>query len=102
MRYAKPQTLVEFIRRFNCQSNLEKTLVLGYWCEIKLGQPGFTRDDILAKYREAKEQPPKNIGRDLGLLVSRGLLLESGQPAEMYELTNTGIHEVEQKLSGQS
>jgi len=29
-------------------------------------------------------------------------LLESGQPAEMYELTNTGIHEVEQKLSGQS
>jgi len=102
VRYAKPQTLVEFIRRFNCQSNLEKTLVLGYWCEIKLGQPGFTRDDILAKYREAKEQPPKNIGRDLGLLVSRGLLLESGQPAEMYELTNTGIHEVEQKLSGQS
>jgi hypothetical protein len=101
-RNSKPQTLVEFIKQFKFQSNLEKTLVLGYWCEMKLRQPGFNRDDILAKYKEAKEQAPKNIGRDLGILVSKGFLLQDNQSLEIYELTNTGIHEIEQKLSGQN
>jgi polyhydroxyalkanoate synthesis regulator phasin len=101
-RSIKPQTLNEFIRQFKFQSNLEKTLVLGYWCELKLQQQGFTVEDILAKYKEAKEQAPKNIRRDLSSLVSKSFLLQDNQSSEVYELTNTGIREVEQKLLGQS
>lgn len=102
LRNAKPQTLIEFMRQFKFQNNLEKTLALGYWCEVRLLQSGFTRDDIRVKYKEAKEPEPSNIGRDLGNLVSKGLLLQSSQPSEVYELTNTGLREIEQKLSGQS
>ncbi len=101
-RNTKPQTLIEFMRQFKFQNNLEKTLALGYWCEVRLRQPGFTRDDIRIKYKEAKELEPSNIGRDLGSLVSKGFLLQSNQPLEVYELTNTGLREIEQKLSGQS
>jgi hypothetical protein len=100
-RYVKPQTLNEFFRQFKLQTHLEKILVLGYWCEIKQGQPHFTSDDILAKYKEVKEPPPANVRRDLGNLVAKGLLLSVGKSGEgvlTYELTNTGIKEVESKL----
>jgi len=107
LRNVKPQTLNEFFLQFKFQTNLEKTLVLGYWCEIKLQQPGFTSEDIQIKYKEAKESKettPKNIPRDLSSLVSKGFLLQNSKSPDgalAYELTNTGIHEVEQKLLSQ-
>lgn len=107
IRTVKPQTLNEFFLQFKFQTNLEKTLVLGYWCEIKLQQLGFTSDDIQSKYKEAKESKestPKNIPRDLSSLVSKGFLLQNSKSPDgalAYELTNTGIHEVEQRLLSQ-
>src|SRR6266699_917060 len=89
-RHIKPQSLNEFFRQFKFQTNLEKTLVLGYWCEMRQGQGSFTSDDILAKYKEAKEPAPANIRRDLGNLVGKGFLLSSGKSGEgvlAYELT---------------
>src|SRR5579875_3482370 len=33
---SKPETLAEFYRQFgNLQTNLDKILVLGYWCEVR-------------------------------------------------------------------
>ncbi len=103
VRNIKPQTLNEFFRQFKLQTHLEKILVLGYWCEIKQGQPHFSADDIISRYKEVKEPPPANIRRDLGNLVAKGFLLSDGKSADgisTYELTNTGIKEVETKLSG--
>lgn len=99
-RNIKPQTLNEFVRQFKLQTHLERILVLGYWCEIRQGQPSFTPDDILAKYREIREQPPANLRRDLGSLQGKGLLLSAGKSEEglSYALTNTGIKEVESKM----
>ncbi len=100
-RYIKPQTLNEFYRQFKLQTHLDKILVLGYWCEIKQGQPHFTSDDILTRYKEIKEPAPANIRRDLGSLVAKGLLLSDGRSGDgvlTYELTNTGIKEVESKI----
>jgi hypothetical protein len=99
---AKPQTLGEFFRQFvGLQTNLDKILVFGY-CEIKQGQPHFTVEDILAKYKEARETPPANPGRDLRNLVSKGLLLPPGKSDDggsTYALSNSGIKEVESKMS---
>ncbi len=100
-RNVKPQTLNEFFRQFKFQTNLEKTLVLGYWWEVKLGHHHFTPDDIVAKYKEAKEPAPANIRRDLSNLVGKGFLLSSGKSEDgvlAYELTNSGINEVESKI----
>jgi len=100
-RIVKPQTLNEFFRQYKVQTHLDKILVLGYWCEVKQGQTHFTSEDVLAKYKEVKEPQPANIRRDLGSLVAKGLLLVDGKSAEgasAYELTNTGINEVETKL----
>ena len=99
-RNLKPQTIVEFIKQFKFQNNLEKILALGYWCEIRLRQSGFTKEDIAEKYKETKEAPPKNIGRDLRSLVSKGFLMQDNK-SEIHELTSTGIREIEQQLSGQ-
>lgn len=94
------QTLNEFFRRLGLQSHQEKILALGYWCEIKQGQPSFTADDVLSSYRKVREVPPANIHRDLGALISKGLLLSMGKSengSSAYALTNTGIERVETK-----
>ena len=101
-RTTKPQTLAEFFKQFvGLQTNLDKMLVLGYWCEIKLGQPHFTMEDIQAKYKEIREASPANITRDLNTLKSKGFLLppEKSDDGVTYALSNSGIKEVESKMS---
>jgi hypothetical protein len=102
-RVVKPQTLGEFFKQFvGLQTNLDKILVFGYWCEIKQNQSHFTSEDVLAKYKEARETPPANIGRDLRTLVSKGFLLPPGKSDDgtpTYALSNSGIKEVESKMS---
>lgn len=101
-RAVKPETLGEFVRQFvSLQTHLDKILVFGYWCEIKQNQAHFTSEDILAKYKEARETPPANIRRDLNTLVSRGLLLPPGKSDDgtlTYALSRSGIKEVESKM----
>lgn len=102
---SKPQTLNEFYRQFKFQTNLDRILVFGYWCEVKQGKTPFTIEDILAKHKEAKQPPPANIRRDIGSLVSKGFFMEAGKSEDgalAYELTRTGIEEVEAKLSQSS
>ncbi len=101
-RVVKPQTLGEFFKQFvGLQTNLDKILVFGYWCEIKQQQPHFTSEDILVKYKEARETPPANVGRDIRTLVSKGFLLPPGKSddgTQTYALSNSGIKEVESKM----
>lgn len=101
-KISKPQTLNEFYRQFKFQTNLDRILVFGYWCEVKQGKTPFTIEDILAKHKEAKQPSPANIRRDIGKVVSKGFFMEAGRSEEgalAYELTRTGIEEVEAKLS---
>lgn len=101
-RAVKPQTLNEFFKQFKLQTHLDKILVFGYWCEVRQGQPHFTSDDILVKYKEAKEPAPANIRRDISSLLGKGFLLSDGKSEDgtlAYELTNTGTREVESKMS---
>ena len=97
-RAEKPEALGEFYNQFNLQTNLDKILVLGYWCEIRQNQSHFTFEE----FKEVKVTPPANISRDLGSLVSRGLLLppeklEDGTQA--YVLSRSGVKEVESKMT---
>ena len=98
-RTDKPQTLGEFFRQFKLQTNLDKILVLGYWCEVIQKQPSFALEDIVAKYKEIKEPAPANMRRDLNSLVSKGLFLFDDKSEQTYALTNTGINEVELKMT---
>ena len=98
----KPETLAEFFKQFaSLQTNLDKMLVIGYWCEIKQRQPHFTIEDIQAKYKEVREPAPANITRDLNTLKSKGFLLppEKSDDGVTYALSNSGIKEVESKMS---
>jgi hypothetical protein len=99
---AKPQTLNEFYRQFKLNTNLDRILAFGYWCEVRQGLPHFTSEDVLVKYKEAKQPQPANIRRDIGSLVSKGFFMEAGRSEDgalAYELTATGIDEVESKWS---
>lgn len=103
-KLTKPQTFAEFFKQFTgLQTNLDKMLVIGYWFERKQNQPHFTIEDIQAKYKnEIKEAAPANIKRDLEKLRSKGLLMppeKSDNGTLAYSLSNSGIKEVESKMS---
>ena len=102
IRAEKPETLAEFYNQFSLQTNLDKILVLGYWCEIRQNQQHFTFEDIKVRFKEIKENAPTNMNRDLGSLVSKGLLLppekfEDG--TQGYALSRSGVKEVESKMA---
>lgn len=65
------------------------------------GQPHFTIDDIKTMYKEIKETEPRLIKRDLGTLQAKGFLLppEKSDEGPTYELSRSGIKEVESKMS---
>jgi hypothetical protein len=93
--------LNESYRQFKLQTNLDKILIFGYWSERRQEQPHFTSEDILAKYKETKQPAPANVRRDIGILVSKGFFMDAGRSEDgtlAYELTATGIEEVEAKL----
>lgn len=99
-RLMKPESLNEFYRKFKPQNNLDKILLFGYWCEIKQQQDSFTPEDILSKFKEAKEPAPANVRRDIGSLVSKGWFLASNSYSNVaYSMSNSGIQQVENRLS---
>ena len=100
-RALKPESLGEFFGQFKFQTNLDKILILAYWSEVRQGQPSFTSEEILAKFKDVKEQQPGYIERDMKSLVKKKFLLENGKSDNKvaYSLTNTGIREVETRLS---
>ncbi len=97
----KAQNLAEFFKQFSgIQTNLDKILVMAYWCETKLGQSHFTIEDIEAKYEEIRQLGPAKLKRDLESLIRKSFLMppkkENGQL--VYTLSSSGIEEVKSKM----
>jgi hypothetical protein len=97
-RLMKPESFNEFYRKYKPQSNLEKILLFGYWFEMKQQQESFTQEDILGKFKEAKEPNPANLKRDILSLVTKGWFLTDKSQPGVYSLSNSGIQQVESKL----
>lgn len=104
-RYEKEQTLNEFFRQFkSLPTHADKILVLAYWLELRQGQPNFTVEEMVAKYKEVRENPPANVKRDITNVAVKGYLRQdkNAEGAVVFSLTNSGIREVESKMVGES
>lgn len=69
------------------QKNPEKIVALAAYL-LRDGLDTFKPDDVKATFRRARETPPANFTRDLGLAIAAGLIVEDKDVAGEYYLTN--------------
>jgi hypothetical protein len=91
------KSLGEFLTESGASSSYEKITAIGAYLQVFKGQEVFTKDDVVAGYRGAREVLPKNLGRDIGRAVELRLIdLDSDGK---YYVTNTGTKAVESSFS---
>ncbi|HVP23485.1 MAG TPA: hypothetical protein VMS77_06185 [Conexivisphaerales archaeon] len=97
----KGLSIREFILQKQAKTDIDRTLVVGYYLESNREVSPFNVDDLEKGFREAKEVVPKNIHLAVIGCVSKGYIMEaeekkSGKKA--WTLTNSGIGYVDNGL----
>ncbi len=99
---SKKLSIREFIDNFKPGNNIEKVLAIAYYKEIMQGIKLFTVKDLESGFKEAKEQAPENVNLPILNNVQKGFLMETeiaGSKLKTWELTNSGIKTVNEKIS---
>ena len=87
-------SLREFLTEVDPKTHNERIVAIGHYLHEQKSQDAFSKDDIEAGYKSAREKLPKNLSRDLGRTVAAGLIDEADGNATFY-VTNTGAKAVE-------
>ncbi len=88
------KSLREFLIETAPTTNNERIATIGFFLHEHKSKETFSKDDIEAGFRSAREQLPKNLRRDLGRAVGAGWIEEVGQKGH-YHVTNTGAKAVQ-------
>ena len=92
----KKLSAAEFLRKVGHKNQTDRGLVLGYYLERMSSKPSFTTSE-LGELGIQTKQPFTNISDIVSRLVSRGLMMSSGEKdgQRAYALTASGEEYVE-------
>jgi hypothetical protein len=92
-------SLREFLQEAGAKRYPDKIVAIGHYLEEIEANPGFTKDDIKARFRTAGEPPPGNFPRDFSAAVGLGWIAEDPtNPGQLY-VTRSGREAIEQGFS---
>ena len=94
----KELSIKEFILLKKPNSDVQKTLAIGYYLEKLQGFSSFTVQDLENSFRRAKEQVPQNIQDKIQKNVRKGHMDEATEKKDnkkAYILTSSGERAVE-------
>jgi hypothetical protein len=93
----------EFIRKIAPKTQVDRGLALSYYLEQYSSLDSFTTAELADLCKKAKQPAFTNISDVVGQLVSRGLLMGSGDKdgKRAYSLTTSGEEQVEALLNKQ-
>ena len=94
----KPISLKEFMLSKKPTSDVQKTLIIGYFLEKYEGFQCFNAQDIENGFRNCKEPVPNNINLCVIRNIEKGFMMESKEKKEetkSWILTNSGERAVE-------
>ncbi len=100
-RKEKPLSLGEFLSKKSPKTDIQKTLVIGYYLENIENVTPFNKKDLEIAFRRAKEPPPKNINLCVYGNIKHTFMMEYEEKKDNRKawcLTRTGIGFVEKKL----
>jgi len=93
-----PVSMGEYLHELGSSTNKERIAAIGLYLRKHKGKETFTKDDVVAGYRNAHISLPKNIPRDIsGTAAARWI--EAIEPSGNYYVTSTGAQAVEGKLA---
>jgi hypothetical protein len=91
----------ELILQKQAKTDLDKTVVIGYYLEQHKHVSPFSIRDLLEMFKEAKEPVPRNLNDAVNKNIEKGLLMESEDKKNQkksWTLTSTGERYVENDL----
>ena len=97
----KQISIKEFLISKKPKTEVQKTLVIGYYLEKYRGMKSFNAKDLENGFREAKEKVPGNINNRVIKNINNGHIMESKEKRDKLKawcLTNTGERFVENDL----
>lgn len=89
----------EFIDEAGAKKNPQIVTAIGQFLVDREGQDRFTRTDVKARFAQAGEPTPANIGRDVALAVTSGWIAEN--PRNQFYVTDSGRRAIEARFEGQ-
>jgi len=94
----KKLSIREFILSKNPESEMEKTLAIGYYLEKYGSFTIFNAEDLVEGFRRAKEKILGNINYQVIRSIQRGYMTEAQEKKDKrkaWYLTNSGVEHVE-------
>lgn len=95
----KPQSVREFLLTKNAGSDVQKTLIMGYYLEHVMHQESFNVSNLERMFRAAKESVPKNLNDMINKNIGKGYLMEAKEKRDgkkAWVLTATGENFIQQ------
>lgn len=83
------KSLREFLTETAPTTHNERIVTIGLYFHECKSKDTFSKDDIEAGFRSARELLPKNLSRDLGRTIGVGWIEDAGEKGR-YHVTNTG------------
>lgn len=86
------------------KTDVDKTLVVGYYLESFQNYTSFNISDIEVGFRSAKEPPPININDAVNKNIRKGFIMSADEKKnnkQAWVLTNLGIQYVDNDLKKQ-
>ena len=73
----KPMSLQEFLLAKSPQTDVEKTLAIGYYLERFGGLASFNVDDLRDAFSRAREPRPANLNDTVNKNIQKGLIMDA-------------------------
>src|SRR5438045_2888088 len=88
----KSATLAQLLKQASVKSDVERSLVAGYYLETIQGLQSFTASEIKDVIRQAKVTPPSNPSDVIAKNIKKGLMMHAGDKEGRiaYVLTTDG------------
>ncbi len=96
--FLKQNGAAELLNRLKWDGNSEKILLLGAWHEARDGKTPWRSSDMDEIFKQAKEAPPGNFGRDIGRAVKSGWV--QALTPRTYSITRTGWNKIKLGIEG--
>lgn len=93
----REESLREFIDLYNFKGELDQTLLIIYYLEIKRGLGIITSKEVSSAFSEIRENVPKNIFDKFQKLAKKGYIMsaENSEGSKGWKYTNSGKEYIE-------
>ena len=95
----KKASLREFLDEVQAEHKTDLIVAIGHYIMQSEEQPDFSRDEVIARFSDAREPMPKNFWRDFAKAEKSGLLAKVHAKKGRYYITKTGIAALKNRFS---